>query len=345
MQKLLSHGRFLTFGAYPRKFVQLLESDWDVPAEKLLAGTSLDRDTLAQPDVLVPFADCVTIFNNGATLCPAQDLSLRYASQVRSGSHGLLGAAILTANTLQDAVQLFYDYVGLIAPFVLLHQEDRRHSRTLVLEIISDVPVKEEFTFDILQLSSFNIMKMIIGERTKHLVYHFAYPAPAYAESYSQYFDCHLQFNASFNGVSIPTEFLDIPIPTADSDTHHLLVNQIREQMEAIHAQSSFVDAVRYHLKRQEGPLPRMNSVASIFNMSARTFRNRLRRHNTTYQALLDRERHEQAVHYLRHTDKSVKEIAYVLGFQESSNFSRVFKKWTGVTPLDYRRGIARVGA
>jgi len=83
-----------------------------------------------------------------------------------------------------------------------------------------------------------------------------------------------------------------------------------------------------------------MNSVASEFNMSARTFRNRLRRYNTTYQTLLDRERHEQAVHYLRHTDKSVKEIAYVLGFQESSNFSRVFKKWTGLTPLDYRRGM-----
>lgn len=345
MQKLLTHGRFLTFGAYPRKFVQLLEQEWNIPGEKLLEGTSLDRETLEQPDVLVPFGDCATIFRNGATLCPAPDLSLRYAAQVRSGSHGLLGAAILTANTLQDAVQLFYDFVGLIAPFVLLHQEDRRNSRTLVLEIISDVPVAEVFTYDILQLSSFNIMKMIIGERTKHLVFHFAYPAPAYAESYAQYFDCHLQFNASFNGVSIPTEFLDIQIPTADADTHRLLVNQIREQMEAIHAQSSFVDSVRYHLKRQDGPLPRMSSVAAVFNMSARTFRNRLRRHNTTYQTLLDRERHEQAVHFLRHTDKSVKEIAYVLGFQESSNFSRVFKKWTGVTPLDYRRGITRQSA
>jgi AraC-like DNA-binding protein len=44
-------------------------------------------------------------------------------------------------------------------------------------------------------------------------------------------------------------------------------------------------------------------------------------------------------VHYLRGTEKSVKEIAYILGFQESSNFSRVFKKWTGLTPLDFRRG------
>ena len=341
MQKALTHGRFLTFGAYPRKFIQMMETDYHIPAEKLLEGVNLTREALEQPDLLIPFVDCVTIFRNGTILCPNGDLSLRFAAHIRSASHGMLGAAILTAATLQDAVQLFYDYVGLIAPFVLLHLEDRRHSRTLVLEIISDVPVAEVFTYDALQLANFNILKMILGERTRELVFHFAYPAPAHIAAYSEYFDCHLQFNASFNGVSIPTEFMETRIPTADIDTHRLLVGQIREQMESIHAQTSFVDAVRYHLKRQGGPLPRMSLVAAGFNMSARTIRTRLRRYNTTYQTLLDKERHEQAVHLLRHTDKSVKEIAYVLGFQESSNFSRVFKKWTGVTPLDFRRGMA----
>lgn len=342
MQKLLTHGRFLTFGAYPRKFVQLLESEWQVPVEKVLEGTPLDRAALEQPDLLVPFTDCVRIFENGIALCPARDLSLRYAAQVRPSSHGLLGAAILTAHSLSEALQLFYDFVGLIAPFVLLHQEDRRSSRTLVFEIISDDRIDEVFTHDVLQVISFNILKMILGERTRHLVFHFAYPAPEYADSYAQYIDSHLQFNASFNGVSIPNEYLDSAITTADDDTHRLLIGQIRDRMDMIHAQSSFVDAVRHHLKRQGGPLPRMSAVAAAFNMSARTFRNRLRRHNTTYQTLLDRERNEQAVHYLRHTDKSVKEIAYILGFQESSNFSRVFKKWTGITPLDFRRGISR---
>lgn len=342
MQKLLTHGRFLTFAAYARKFIQLLETEYHIPPEKLLEGVNLSPEALDQPDLLIPFSDCAIIFGNGAALCPDKDLSLRFATHVKPASHGLLGAAILTAATLQDAVQLFYDYVGLIAPFVLLHLEDRRHSRTLVLELISDVPVDEVFTYDILQVAQFNILKLILGERTRELVFHFAYPAPAHSAAYARNFDCHLQFNASFNGVSIPTEFMVTPIPTADADTHRLLVGQIREQMDAVHAQSSFVDAVRYHLKRQVGPLPRMNLVADVFNMSARTFRNRLRRYNTTYQTLLDKERHEQAVHYLRHTDKSVKEIAYALGFQESSNFSRVFKKWTGLTPLDYRRGLAQ---
>lgn len=333
-------GRFLTFGAYPRKLVQLMEEEWSVPAEKVLAGTGLTREQLDAPDLAMPFADVVTVFNNAYQLSGASDLGLRYAAHLRPGSHGMLGAAVLTGRDLQTAINLFYDYIGLVMPFLLLHQEDRRNTRVLVFDLISDTKgVDQVLIYDVIQLATFNILKLILGERTRELVFHFAHPAPAHAAVYGQYFDGHVQFNASCNGVSIPREFLGALVPTADEDTHRLLVGQITERMDIVHAQNSFVDSVRFHLKRIDGPLPRMSAVADAFNMSARTFRNRLRRHNTSFQALLDKERHEQAVHYLKSTDKSVKEIAYVLGFQESSNFSRVFKKWTGVTPLDYRRG------
>lgn len=333
-------GRFMTFGAYPRKFVQLMEEDWGVPAEKLLEGTSLARDQLEAPEFMVPFADVVRLFNNGHRLCQSSELGLRFAAQLRPSSHGLLGAAVLTCGNLRGAIDLFYDYLGLIAPFLLLHQEERRNNLMLVLELISDVPgVDPVIAYDIAMLSTFNVAKLILGDRTRELVFHFAHAAPAHADAYARYFDCHTQFSASCYGVSIPRELLDCRVPTADEDTHRLLVGQIAERMDLVHAQSSFVDSVRFHLKRNEGPLPRMSAVAAAFNMSARTFRNRLRRHNTSFQALLDKERHEQAMHLLRSTNKSVKEIAYMLGFQESSNFSRVFKKWTGVTPLDFRRG------
>lgn len=339
MTKTSNQARFLTFGAYPRKLVQLLESQWGLSAEQILQGTGLSREQLEAPDLTLPFADVVTLFNNGYRHCQASDLGLRYAEQLKPSSHGLLGAALLTGRDLQSAIDLFYDNIGLVAPFLLLHQEDRRHSRVLVLELISDVPrVDPVLAYDVVLLSTYNILKLILGERTRELVFHFAHPAPAHAAAYGRYFDGHVQFNASFYGVSIPREFLSAVVPTADADTHRLLLNQISERMSLVHAQNSFVDSVRFHLKRIQGPLPRMAQVAEAFNLSARTFRNRLRRQSTSFQELLDQERHEQALHYLGNTSMPVKEIAYMLGFQESSNFSRVFKKWTGVTPLDYRR-------
>lgn len=342
LPKTLDQGRFLTFGAYPRKLVQLLEDDWGIPAEKVLEGVNLNRTQLETPELVVPFSDVVTIFNNGLRLCDSTDMGLRYAAHLRPSSHGMLGAAVLTGKNLQTAINLFYDYVGLIAPFLLLHQEDRRHNRVLIFETISDISrVDPIIVYDIILLSAFNILKLILGEHTRELIFHFAHSAPSHAAAYTKYFDGYVQFNASCYGVSIPHKFLDYRVPTADEDTHRLLVGQIAERMDQTHIQSSFVDAVRLYLKRGEGPLPRMSAVAQAFNMSSRAFRNRLRRYNTSFQELLDKERREQAIYYLRNTDKSVKEIAYMLGFQESSNFSRVFKKWVDMTPLSYRQNNA----
>lgn len=339
VQKTGEQRRFLTFGAYPRKLLHLLETDWNIPAEKILEGTGFVRSQFDAPDMAVPFVDVVTIFSNCVRLCESSDLGLRYAATLRPSSHGLLGAAVLTGLNLQSAIDLFYDYLGLVAPFLLMHQEDRGSNRVLVFDMISDVPVDPVLTYDITLLSAFNILKLILGARTRDLVFHFAHAAPAHADAYAHYFDGHIQFNASCYGVSIPHEFLDCPVATSDEDTHRLLISQIVERMDVAQSQSVFVDAVRTYLKRYEGPLPRMSLAAVSFNMSVRTFRNRLRRHNTSFQLLLDQERHEQAAQYLRSTEKTVKEIAHILGFQESSNFSRVFKKWTGLTPLDYRRG------
>ena len=80
-----------------------------------------------------------------------------------------------------------------------------------------------------------------------------------------------------------------------------------------------------------------VSAGAERFSLSVRTFRNRLSQQGETFQGILDAERQRQARQLLAETALSVKEIAWQLGFRESSNFSRVFKRWSGQTPLDYR--------
>ena len=45
----------------------------------------------------------------------------------------------------------------------------------------------------------------------------------------------------------------------------------------------------------------------------------------------------EEAKNSLIHTDKSINEIAYNLGFEYPQYFSRLFKQKTGTTPLKFR--------
>jgi YesN/AraC family two-component response regulator len=52
-----------------------------------------------------------------------------------------------------------------------------------------------------------------------------------------------------------------------------------------------------------------------------------------------------KAKELLKNTDKSVVEIAELIGYNDSNYFFRVFKKNTGVTPQQYRVIKARTGA
>lgn len=51
------------------------------------------------------------------------------------------------------------------------------------------------------------------------------------------------------------------------------------------------------------------------------------------------RARYEKAAALLREADLRVSEIAFAAGFQSLSQFNRVFKKFSGKSPTEYRAG------
>ncbi len=68
-----------------------------------------------------------------------------------------------------------------------------------------------------------------------------------------------------------------------------------------------------------------------------RTLQRKLNDAGTTFNAVVEDTRRELAQRYLKQPDLAISEIAYLLGFSETGNFSRAFKRWAGASPSDYR--------
>jgi AraC-like DNA-binding protein len=81
-------------------------------------------------------------------------------------------------------------------------------------------------------------------------------------------------------------------------------------------------------------PLPR---VAERLHMSPSTVRSRLRRHGTSYSALLDALRRDEASRALQGGEASFSEIAHALGFAHPPAFHRAVRRWFGATPSAVR--------
>ncbi len=82
---------------------------------------------------------------------------------------------------------------------------------------------------------------------------------------------------------------------------------------------------------------PHQESIAHSLNVSLRSLQRKLNNEDTSFKTLLETTRRELALHYIRETHRSLGEITYLLGFSEPSNFTRAFKRWTGVSPIEYR--------
>ena len=84
--------------------------------------------------------------------------------------------------------------------------------------------------------------------------------------------------------------------------------------------------------------IPKIRSVAEAVGGSVRTLQRRLSDMDTTFSAVIDTAQMRCAVQLLERDDYSLAEIAHQLGYTDQANFTRAFRRWTGLPPGVYRR-------
>jgi AraC-like DNA-binding protein len=79
------------------------------------------------------------------------------------------------------------------------------------------------------------------------------------------------------------------------------------------------------------------SNVAQKLAISTRTLSRKLRDEDVTFGEILEETRAALAKRYLAERDLPVSEIAWLLGYVEVSSFTNAFKRWTGMTPRQFR--------
>lgn len=97
-------------------------------------------------------------------------------------------------------------------------------------------------------------------------------------------------------------------------------------------------ELTRHLAARVASALATIEAVAAKLGLSRRTLQRKLSEEQTTFQKQLSRTRETLARHYLCHTDFTVGDIAFLLGYQETNSFLRAFVLWTGEAPAACRR-------
>jgi AraC-like DNA-binding protein len=81
-----------------------------------------------------------------------------------------------------------------------------------------------------------------------------------------------------------------------------------------------------------------LDEVAARLKLPSRTLKRKLAAAGTGFLTLLDEARLDRAARLLQADARTVDEIAITLGYSDTANFTRAFRRWTGTTPAAYRR-------
>ncbi|MET9394900.1 AraC family transcriptional regulator ligand-binding domain-containing protein [Streptomyces sp. NPDC006624] len=133
------------------------------------------------------------------------------------------------------------------------------------------------------------------------------------------------------------------PFLTADRRMWDFFQPELRRRLSELEAGASLTDRVRAALLEQ---LPAgsaaMELTARTLAVSTRTLQRQLKSEGTTFQAVLNDTRQALARHYLTHSGLSVREISFLLGYEDPNSFYRAFHSWTGRTPAQATAEAAR---
>jgi AraC-like DNA-binding protein len=172
---------------------------------------------------------------------------------------------------------------------------------------------------------------------------HFGYPRPAATSAHREVFgDASLVFGAPHDAFVMDARLLDTPQQSVDSSLHGVLRAHAEQLLMELAPGETCADGVRAQLLRL---LPKHEAsaerVARKLGMSRRTLTRQLEAEGTSFTELFSALRRQLAERYLQHTDDSVEDIAFQLGYSEASAFVRAFRRWNGRAPREYRRARA----
>ena len=148
-----------------------------------------------------------------------------------------------------------------------------------------------------------------------------------------EYFRCPVVFSAPENSVVVGLHCLDVPLSTANRTLLRVNGQALKEYAARLDTRE-LTPRVRLQIARRlaSGNV-RQVSVARALNVSVRTLQRKLREEGMSFQQLRDVTRRDLAEEYTSDSTLAVAEIAYLLGFSDTSSMSRARRRWRDRTP------------
>ncbi|WP_281883755.1 AraC family transcriptional regulator [Paenibacillus sp. YYML68] len=298
---------------------------------------SFDAALLHNADARIDSEELVRLMTAAAEYTQDEHFGMYQGQVTELADLGMLGSVLLHSATIADALSAYERYHTIVCSGFNISWHTA--GGELVLRLFAEEPgALSRHCAEDMAVSLYRIMSGLSLRRVTVRGVQFAHAAPADVRPYMAAFGVLPTFEQQEHVLRIPKEVLEYPVVYADARLRSLFESLARETLEKLIGADTFsgqvVTWIRACMPRF---FPTLLQTAEHFGVSTRTVQHKLKEEHTSYQELSVQVRKELAMGYLRRREYSIGDVAYVLHFSEPSAFQLAFKRWTGLTPGQYR--------
>ena len=311
-----------------------------IDTHRVLEAARLDAAALDDPDARIPIEQVQILWQTAYELSADPVLSLHAIEVLPFGAYRVLDLLAASAPTIGTALAKVSDYFPLINSVVRLPYAVGAAEVSVCVEAPSRPSAVTRAYAEYTLAAVFLRTRAATKRRYALRRVEFAHRRPPDTREHERLFECAVAFDAAETRLVLAREVWDAPCD-GEGTLFSVLDEHARLLLEQLPAPDGVVDRVRQAIDAElRGGRPELATVARRLAVSARSLQRQLKEHGARFEELVDVMRFRSAKAYLAQRDIAVSEIAYLLGFADQSAFNRAFKRWSRVTPTEFRRGV-----
>ncbi|MVM40273.1 helix-turn-helix domain-containing protein [Spirosoma sp. HMF3257] len=283
------------------------------------------------------------LWANATELSSDPLFGLHFGESLQVAALGVVGELIRHSRTIGEAITHAAAFAHLITD--VLTMEVNRTGQSFKIQFVPSMASQEGSSLVFRQLMDF-FMAFTLHE-VDGLILQKIQPTAVMLPveqvnlpEYERVLRCSTIQNATDYLLEFDSRYWDEPILTADYDLQAVLLRKVSVLDEAYSNAKPLSERItNFLLANAYLGVPTLDTIAANLNVSSRSLQRKLQEEGVTYQQLTDSIRKSLALHYLQAGQYPVKEVSYILGYNELSAFNRAFRRWTGTTPVSYQKG------
>jgi AraC-like DNA-binding protein len=328
----------VAIAAYGRTIAAALEQR-GIDAATVFERAGVPRSTTSDPMRRMSNVEITALFRESFKLTQDPYFGLFVADSLHIPDLHALGFALLASSTLRDFCLRLQNYYHLVSQNVAFSLLESGGETVLAAKLLNpDICLETEDAFAALMV---RLMRAIGDPQMAPIRVELVRPKPAEGDQpYRDYFCCDVLFERPEIRICIDSALIDKPLPGASRELAQMHDKTAMEYLEKLERQDVCGRVKAVIVDSLSTGMVSKKLVADKLHMSLRNLELKLSRENTNFQQVLDSTRQSLAAGYIEQSSFAITEIAYMLGFSDAANFTRAFKRWMGMSPLEFRKSL-----